>query len=70
MPSIDAQIAFRLALEKHCHEAAAIVQEFAGGWFAKNNYEKTLNPATAQNFADYALKKMRDELLARRAADV
>jgi hypothetical protein len=68
--SIDDQIAFRVALEKHCHEAAVIVQEFAGGWFAKNQYQGTLNPATAQNFADYALKKMLDELRARRAADV
>jgi hypothetical protein len=59
----------RSALEKHCHEAAVIVQEFAGGWFAKNNYQGTLNPTTAQNFADYALKKMCDELRARRAAD-
>jgi hypothetical protein len=69
VPSIDVQIAFRLALEKHCHEAAVIVQEFAGGWFAKNNYQGTLNPTTTQNFADYALKKMCDELRARRAAD-
>jgi hypothetical protein len=67
--SIDAQIAFRLAIEKHCFEASAIVQEFAGGWFSKSNFQGTLSPTTAQNFADYALKKMRDELRGRRAGD-
>jgi hypothetical protein len=70
LSSIDGQIAFRLALEKHCREASVIVQEFAGGWFAKSNYRSTLNPTTAQNFANYALKKVCDELRARRAADV
>jgi hypothetical protein len=68
--SIDGQIAFRRALEKHCREASVIVQEFAGGWFSKSNYRNTLKPTTAQNFADYALKKMHDELRARRASDV
>jgi hypothetical protein len=67
--SIDGQITFRLALEKHCHEASAIVQEFVGGWFSKSNWQGTLSPTTAQNFADYALKKLRDELRARRADD-
>ena len=68
--SIDAQITFRLALETHCREAAGIVQEFAGGWFSKSSYENSLSPATAQHFANYALKKMCDELRARRATDV
>jgi hypothetical protein len=70
LPSIDGQIAFRLALEKHCREASAIMQEFAGGWFSKSNWQGTLSPATAQNFADYALKKLCDELRARRAGYV
>lgn len=67
--SIDHEILFREALEKHCREAALIVQEFAGGWYARSNYRETLTPGSAQAFADYALKKMRDELRARRAAN-
>jgi hypothetical protein len=70
LPSIDGQIAFRIALERHCREASLIVQEFSGGWFSKSNFQGTLTPTTAQNFADYALKKVRDELRARRAVDV
>ena len=67
--SIDQEILFREALERHCREAALIVQEFAGGWYSKSNFRGTLNPDSAQAFADYALKKMRDELRARRAAN-
>ena len=68
--SIDNQIEFRGAVERHCHEASLIVEEFAGGWYSKSNYQGTLTEASAQGFADYALKKMRDELRARRSADV
>jgi hypothetical protein len=42
---------------------------FAGGWFSKSNFHKKLTPAAAQDFANYALKKMRDELRVRRAGD-
>jgi hypothetical protein len=65
--SIDQQVAFRRALEKHCREASLIVEQFAGGWYSKS--QGTLTPASAQGFADYALTKMRDELRARRGAD-
>lgn len=69
IPSIDDQIRFRDALAKHCREAALIVEAFAGGWYSKSNFKGTLTPASAQAFADYALKKMRDELRARRGAN-
>lgn len=67
--SIEQQIEFRQALERHCREASLIVEEFAGGWYSKSNFQRTLTPATAQGFADYALTKMRDELRARRGGD-
>jgi hypothetical protein len=67
--TIDRQIDFRVALERHCREAALIVEEFAGGWYSKSNFQGTLNLATAQGFAEYALKKIRDELRKRRASD-
>ena len=67
--SFEQQIAFRDALARHCNEASEIVETFAGGWYSKSNFSGTLNPDTAQAFADYALTKMRDELRARRSAD-
>lgn len=69
LPSIDREIDFRAALERHCREASLIVEDFAGGWFSKSNYQGTLTQDTAQRFAAYALKKMRDELRARRTGD-
>ncbi|MEO1610554.1 MAG: hypothetical protein AAFR90_14735 [Pseudomonadota bacterium] len=67
--TIDDQIDFRIALEKHCREASLIVEEFAGGWYSKKDYQGTLTPEAAKGFGQYALKKMRDELRARRGAD-
>ena len=67
--SIDKQIEFRGALERHCREASVIVEEFAGGWYSKANYQGEITPAKAEKFTEYALKKMRAELRARRAAD-
>lgn len=64
--SVDQQIAFRGALERHCREASLIVEEFAGGWFSKAALRGEITPSQAQGFTGYALKKMRDELRARR----
>jgi hypothetical protein len=65
--TIDRQTAFRAALEQYCREVAVIVEEFAGGWYSKSNFQRTLSPTTAQSFAAYALKKLRDELRTRRS---
>ena len=65
--TLNDQARFRSALELHCREASEIVEQFAGGWFSKARYQGTLTQETAQNFSDYALKKMRDELRMRRA---
>ena len=65
--TIDQQIAFNAALAVHCREASLIVEEFAGGWFSKANFKGDITPSQAQGFTDYALKKMRDELRARRS---
>jgi hypothetical protein len=46
-----------------------IIEQFAGGWYSKSNFRGTLTPGSSQAFAGYALKKMRDELRARRAVD-
>lgn len=65
--SLQQQAQFRIALEQHCREASLIVEQFAGGWFSKANFQGRLTRESAQSFSDYALKKMRDELRARRA---
>jgi hypothetical protein len=67
--SLEQSDRFREALVRHCRETSLIVETFAGGWFSKANFNGTLTQETAQNFTGYALKKMRDELRARRAGD-
>ena len=67
--TLEAQAQFKAALALHCRETSEIVEQFAGGWYAKSNFNGTLNRNTTQRFAAYALEKMRDELRARRADD-
>lgn len=67
--TLQDQSRFRSALDLHCREASFIVEQFAGGWFSKANFQGRLTRGSAQNFSDYALKKVRDELRARRAGD-
>jgi hypothetical protein len=69
LASLEQSDRFRAALESHCREASLIVESFAGGWFSKANFTGRLTPQATQSFTDYALKKIRDELRARRADD-
>jgi len=54
---------FTKALETHCYEASKIVEEFAGGWFSKTNWEKGgISREDAAAFAYVAMKKLVAEL--------
>jgi hypothetical protein len=53
---------FNTALEHHCRQASRIVEEFAGSWFSKTNWEQGITPEKARGFAWVALKKLRAEL--------
>ncbi|MBI3184681.1 MAG: hypothetical protein HYZ28_21300 [Myxococcales bacterium] len=53
---------FNAALDHHCQQAARIVQDFAGTWFSKTNFEGGITPEKAQGFVHVALKKLRTEL--------
>ena len=60
---------FDEALDRHCREAARIVEEFAGGWYGKNVYQRAgLTPEARTRFAPVAFKKIRNELRKRRDA--
>ena len=60
--NIQEHSAFNQALDMYCRQAARIVQEFAGGWFSKTNYEGGIDLKKAGDFAFVALKKIRSEL--------
>lgn len=53
---------FNAALDLHCRQASRIVEEFAGSWFSKTNWEQGITPEHARGFAWVALKKLRAEL--------
>lgn len=52
-------------LGAHCREASEIVRTFAGGWYSKANFENGITPQKAKNFANYALTKLKSELIVR-----
>ena len=60
--SVSANREFRDALSLHCKQASRIVEEFAGGWYSKTNYEGGITPRKAANFVHVALTKLRKEL--------
>jgi hypothetical protein len=53
---------FDAAFDLHCRQASRIVEEFAGSWFSKTNWERGITTDTARSFAWVALKKLRAEL--------
>lgn len=60
--SIAEHSAFDAAFDLHCRQASRIVEDFAGSWFSKTNWERGITPDTARGFAWVALKKLRAEL--------
>jgi len=57
------------ALDRHCREAARIVEAFAGGWYGKNVYQSGgLTTEAIRRFAPVAFGKIRAELRKRRDA--
>lgn len=60
--NVDESRQFREALSLHCKQASKIVEEFAGGWYSKANFEGGITPADAASFVYVALKKLRSEL--------
>ena len=52
------------ALHTHVWQTSAIVEQFAGDWYSKHNWESKgqVSPQETQQFAGYALAKLRAEL--------
>ncbi|PIQ82276.1 MAG: hypothetical protein COV76_04450 [Candidatus Omnitrophica bacterium CG11_big_fil_rev_8_21_14_0_20_64_10] len=69
LPNIKAHTEFNEALRLHCHQATRIVEEFAGGWFSKTNFEGGITPEKTRAFLHVALGKIRNELQRRRPED-
>jgi len=60
--TVKEQREFSKALQTHCYQAAKIVEDFAGSWYSKANFEGGITIEKAEGFLGHALKKMREEL--------
>ena len=59
------RVAFDRALAQHAHEAARIVEAYAGGWYGKALWQSGgLTTEKARAFTSYAMTKLRQELAA------
>jgi hypothetical protein len=68
--SVSEHSGFLGELKMHCRQAALIVRQFASDWYSKANFEGGISEKKAQYFANYALKKLRDEMRVRRERGV
>ncbi len=70
-PTVDALSRFNAALETHCHEASAIVEQFAGEWMSKRNHlsEGQIGRAETVGFVSYCMTKLTAELRKRTETD-
>lgn len=53
---------FNTALEGYCFQSAKIVEEFAGGWYSKRNWQGEISETDAQGFVAVAMRKLRAEI--------
>lgn len=55
---------FQRALDRHCYESSKIIEDFAAGWFSKQNWESNndISEEQALGFTSYALHKIQMEL--------
>ena len=64
LESIDDGKTFNDALETYARQSSRIVEDFASGWYSKNNWksEGDVTEKDARKFVAYALKKLQMEL--------
>jgi hypothetical protein len=53
----------------HCRQATAIMRDYAGDWYSKQNFLGGISPAKAKRFTEHAVKKLQDELAIRGKRD-
>lgn len=53
---------FNAALATYCYQCARIVEEFAGGWYSKRNWQGQISEEDATGFVAVAMDKLRAEI--------
>ena len=64
LQSIQSAREFNEALAVYSYQSAKILEDFAGGWYSKHNWEKRgqITEEEASNFVAFGLRKLRMEL--------
>jgi hypothetical protein len=64
LSAVEQSLEFSEALDTYARQSARIVEDFAGGWYTKHNWEARgeVSRDEAQRFAAIALRKLRMEL--------
>jgi len=53
---------FNNALEAYCYQSSKIVEDFAGGWYSKRNWQGEISEQDARGFVAVAMDKLRSEI--------
>ena len=53
---------FNAALQAYCYQSAKIVEDFAGGWYSKRNWQGEISEQDARGFVAVAMEKLRAEI--------
>jgi hypothetical protein len=59
---IEAVEDFEIALDAFCYQSSKIVEDFAGGWYSKRNWEGDISLEDSKKFVHVAVEKLRSEL--------
>jgi len=59
---VEAVEDFDAALDIFCYQSSKIVEDFAGGWYSKRNWEGDISYDDARKFVHVAIEKLKSEL--------
>lgn len=59
---VEAVEDFEVALDSFCYQSSKIVEDFAGGWYSKRNWEGDISYDDARKFVHVAIEKLKSEL--------
>ena len=64
LATVEQSADFARAIDTHARQSARILRDFAGGWYAKHNWESKGNISQQEvaGFVAVALRKLRSEL--------
>jgi hypothetical protein len=60
---------FNAAVEGYCYQSAKIVEQFAGGWYSRRNWQGGISETDAKAFTAVAIRKLAGEIARERETE-